>query len=199
MGLVMHGLINRALQCFVRDTYGADRWLEISQLAGLEFADFEAMLGYDDGLTEAVLDALVLRLGMPREAVLEDVGTYLVQHPNAESVRRLLRFGGVTFVDFLLSLDDLPDWARLAVSDLDLPKLEFCEHAANRFSVSCHSPHAGFGHVLMGILRALADDYGALVFLEHLGTQKHVEVIEITLIEAAYAKGRSFELGLAGG
>lgn len=195
----MHGLINRAVQCFVRDTYGPDRWLESARLAGLDFTEFEAMLHYDDSLTEALLDAVSGQLGVPRETVLEDIGTYLVSHPNVEALRRLLRFGGVTFIEFLHSLDDLPDRARLAVSDLELPMMELREHAANRFSLICLGRHDGFGYVMMGVLRTLADDYGALVFLEHQGGGKKREVIEITLIEAAFAEGRSFELGARAG
>jgi len=49
--------------------------------------------------------------------------------------------------------------------------------------------------VMMGVLRAMADDYGALVILDHHGVQDGDEVISITLIETAFAEGRSFELG----
>ena len=195
----MHGLINRAIQCFFRDSYGRERWIEITHLADLGFADFEAMLHYDDAVTEAVLEAAARTLGVARETVLEDIGTYLVSHPNVEALRRLLRFGGVSFVEFLHSLDELPDRAKMAVDDLVLPQMELREFGGNRFSLTCHSPHKGFGHVMMGILRTLADDYGALVFLEHQGGKAGIEVIEITLIETAFAAGRSFELGARAG
>lgn len=195
----MHGLINRAIQCFFRDSYGRDRWIEVTHLADLGFSDFESMLHYDDAVTEAVLDAGAHSLGVARETVLEDIGTYLVSHPNVEALRRLLRFGGVSFVEFLHSLDELPDRARLAVDDLVLPQMELREYGVNNFSLTCHSVHKGFGHVMMGILRTLADDYGALVFLEHQGGGKNAEVIEITLIETEFAAGRSFELGARAG
>ncbi len=195
----MHGLINRAIQCFVVDTYGADRWLRVAHDAGLENSEFESMLHYEDDVTDMVLKAIVRGLGTPLETVLEDIGTYLVSHPNVEALRRLLRFGGVTFIEFLHSLDDLPERARLAVDDLDLPQMELREHAANRFSLACTHSYHGFGFVMMGILRTLADDYGALVFLEHKGGEQGVEEIEITLFEAAFAEGRSFELGARAG
>ncbi len=191
----MHGLINRAIQCFVRDTYGRDVWVEVTHLADIGFTDFEAMLSYEEQITEDVIQAVCQSLGKSQEEVLEDIGTYLVTHPNVEALRRLLRFGGVTFVEFLHSLDDLPDRARLAVSDLDLPFLELREHAANRFSLTCIGPRAGFGHVMMGVLRVMADDYGALVFLEYQGGRRGKEIIEITLVEMAFAEGRRFELG----
>ncbi len=190
----MHGLSNRAIECFIRDTYGHRVWNEIACAGGLDFETFEAMLRYDPALTEAVLAAASERLGKPRDVLLEDVGTYLVSHPSTEAVRRLLRFGGVTFQDFLGSLEELPDRARLAVPDLDLPDLELIEHQEGAATLYCRSPVAGFGWVLVGVLRAIADDYGALVLLEHLGGGDGVEMISIQVHEASFAEGRSFAL-----
>lgn len=191
----MHGLINRAIQGFVTDSYGADRWVEAARFADLDFIEFEAMLTYDDGVTPRVLDAVCEVLGRPRSDVMEDIGTYLVSHPNVEALRRLLRFGGVTFVEFLHSLDDLPDRARLAVADLHLPRIELRDHAPGRFSLVCDSPIKGFGHVLMGVLRAMADDYGVLALLDHQGCGNGIETISISLIETEFAEGRVFDLG----
>lgn len=191
----MHGLVNRAIQSFVCDTYGPVIWAETTTIANLDFIEFEAMLTYDDALTYEVLDALETLLNSSRENILEDIGTYLVSHPTTESLRRLLRFGGVDYIEFLHSLDDLPERARLAVPELALPQLELHDHAANRFSLSINSGPPGFGYVMMGILRSLADDYGALVFLNHTGQCRDSEIIEITLIESSFSTGRSFELG----
>ena len=191
----MHGLVNRAIQGFVSDTYGAEKWIDVAREAGLEFIEFEAMLTYDAVYTPRVLDATAKVLGRPREEVMEDIGTYLVSNPNVEALRRLLRFGGSTFVEFLMSLDDLPDRARLAVSDLHLPGIELHEHTESRFSLVCEAAIDGYGHVMMGLLRAMADDYGALVMLEHTGAGNGVETVSITLVETEFAEGRSFELG----
>lgn len=193
----MHGLINRAIQCFYRDTYGAPAWGDLVRRLELDFTDFEPMLQYNNALTQAMIDEMATALGKDRETVLEDVGTYLISNPAVEAPRRLLRFGGETFLDFLHSLDDLPDRARLAVEDLVLPVLELRDYGGNQFNLLCAGEPLGIGHVLVGVLRAMADDYGALVFLEHKGLSRGAEVIEITLIEAAFAEGRSFELGLA--
>ena len=191
----MHGLINRSIQSFVCDTYGREAWTDIALMARLDFIEFEAMLVYDDALTPAVLDAAAKVLRRPRDELMEDIGTYLVSTPQLEGVRRLLRFGGVGFEDFLQSLDDLADRARLAVSDLVLPRLELREHAFGQYSLICDSPVAGFGHVMMGVLRVMADDYGALVLLDHEGRRQGVETVSITLIEADFAAGRHFDLG----
>ena len=190
----MHGLINRSLQCFLRDTYGPLVWGIIARDADLGFDSFEAMLTYDAALTDAVIDAAAHHLDRPRESVLEDLGTYLVSHPNVEALRRLLRFGGVDFVDFLHSLEDLPGRGRMAVPDLDLPKLALAELGGDRFFLTCHAPVQGGAHVMLGLLRAMADDYGALVLLEHQGLTNGAEGISIHILEQSFAAGRRFDL-----
>ena len=194
----MHGLINRAVERFTRDTYGRETWHGIIHRLDLGVTGFEAMLTYDDAITHEVLGELALTLGKPVAAVLEDIGTYLVSHPNLEALRRLLRFGGLDFVEFLHSLDDLPGRARLAVPDLVLPELELREHARDHYSLTVGplpDRRIAFGPVMMGLLRAMADDYGALVFLDHKGARPEGEIIGIRVIEAAFASGRAFDLG----
>ncbi|MFK7754126.1 MAG: heme NO-binding domain-containing protein [Sedimentitalea sp.] len=191
----MHGLINSAIQSFVCHTYGRDRWVKMAQRSELGFVDYEAMLVYDDDQSRAVLKVICEDLARPEADVLEDLGTFLVSHPEITSVRRLLRFSGTTFVDFINSLDDLPDRVRLAVSDLILPPLELRELTTGLFSLKCGPGLAGYGRVMVGILRAMADEYGALVMLDHTGTPGKHEEISIALIETAFAEGRNFELG----
>lgn len=190
----MHGLINRAIQCFYRDTYGPAAWGDLVRALDLEFSEFEPMLDYDNDITFQVLDQMANALEKERATVLEDIGTYLVSHPNVEALRRLLRFSGVTFLEFLHSLDDLPDRARLAVEDLILPGMELREHGSNRYTLHCTWDQPGFGHVMVGVLRTMADDYGALVFLDHMGAAHGVETIEVTVFESAFAEGRHFDL-----
>ena len=93
--------------------------------------------------------------------VLENIGTYLASHPNVEALRRLLRFEGAHFVEFLYSLDGLHDRARLAVDDLELPTLTLVRHTDTHHSLLCHADFSGWGHLLIGILRVMSDDYGA--------------------------------------
>lgn len=191
----MHGLINKAIQCFVLDTYGRETWREMAQSAALPVMQFEAMLIYEDTLTEQALDATARFLDKPRTDVLEDIGTYLASHPNVEALRRLLHFGGAHFIEFLYSLDDLHDRARLAVDDLELPRLTLVRHTENHYSLLCGAAFPGWGHVLVGILRVMADDYGALACLEHCGAKDQTETIDIRLVHTSYAQGRTFVLG----
>jgi len=191
----MHGLINRAIQAYVCSTFGESRWRDVTDSAELGFSEFEAMLIYTDEQSKKLLTAMEQVLNRPLPEMLEDMGTFLVSNPQVEALRRLLRFGGVNYVEFLHSLDDLPDRARLAVSDLYLPALELTESAPGHFKLLCQDGLPGYANVMMGVLRAMADDYGDLVILEHSGHQDDAEVISVTLVETDFAEGRAFDLG----
>ena len=146
----MHGLINRSIQCFIREAYGASAWQDVVRAADLPVREFEAMLLYDDGLTEKILAGCSQVLGRDVEDVLEDLGTHLVSHPTTEPLRRLLRFGGFDFVDFLHSLDELPDHARLAVADLEMPMLSVHDCGGGAYTLKIRGAISGFGAVFCG-------------------------------------------------
>lgn len=192
----MHGLINFSIQCFVQDTYDLGAWGVVATEVGLGPEGFEAMLNYPDTLTCEVLDAVGRALDKPREAVLEDLGNYLVCGRRMQALRRLLRFGGETFAEFLHSLSDLADRARLAVPDLDFPKLDLrpLSNGGYRLDFNWHVP--GTGHLLQGFLRAMADDYGVLALLECYEADSAGGFITVELLDSSFADGRRFDLAL---
>lgn len=194
---MMHGLINRSIQCFLRDTYGQSAWDTIACEAKLGLDGFEAMLTYPDVLTDMVIDAAVRVLRRPRETLLEDLGAYLVSHETQTSLRRLLRFSGANFADFVNSLEELPERGRLILPNLEVPDLELSDLDHGQFTLRCAAPLRGVGHLMVGLLRAMADDYGALVLLEYQGVEAGGEVISIQIADRAFTAARPFHLGMA--
>ena len=150
----------------------------------------------DVALTEAVIAAASRELNLPRETMLEDMGTALVSHRDRDGLRRLLRFGGVSFRDFLQSVEELPDRARLALPDLHLPDLQLSEDGGGAFTLTAAPPFDGAGYLLIGLLRAMADDYGALVVLDMAPSPDNRDVISILLLDEAHAEGRRFDLAM---
>jgi hypothetical protein len=191
----MYGLVNRAFQRFLMETYGDDAWADVAREIGLRSEGFEPLLSYPDALTDRILQAASGRLGQPAGELLEDLGTFVVAHPSYEPARRLLRFGGADFVDFLHSLDALPDRARLALPGLDFPTLQVDAAPPDRVVLTCGSGLEGFSHVLCGVLRGIADDYGALATIDHVAEagQGAARII-IEIHNSSFAAGRSFEL-----
>lgn len=195
----MHGLVNRCIQNFVIDSYGPSWWAAVVRESQISDHNFEPMLTYPPEVTAAILDASARVLSRPRQEMLEDLGTYLVSHPNLEAVRRLLRFGGSSFVDFLHSLQDLPGRARMALAELDLPDLALSDEGQGHYRLFCAPMVEGTGNIMMGMLRAMADDYGALVLLDHLGRAGQNEVVAIHLLDQSHSEGKRFDLAPASG
>lgn len=192
MGIDMDALLLRSLQGYVRDTFGPQVWQAICRRSALPVEIFEPMLRYDRGLADRVAQDAADVLGRPVETIWEDMGTYLVTNPGHEGVRRLLRFGGVSFADFLHSLEEMPGRARLAMSDITLPEIQLLEAGPEQFRIVCRSRLQGMGRVLVGMLTAMADDYGALCLIEAEGPDR----ITVRVLDTAHAKARHFDLAM---
>ena len=193
----MFGLINVAIQSFVEDSYGRPVWENVVRTAGLDLRDFEAMLPYPDEVTEAVLGAAASIVENDRSSLLQDLGTYLVTHKNMEAVRRLLRYGGREFEEFLISLDELSDRVRIAIPDLEMPDVNQKPLCAGQFLLTVTSRAQGFGSVLKGVVQGLADDYGALILVDLEESKQegmYVERLHVELLELAFGQDRGLDL-----
>lgn len=188
----MDALLLRSLQGYVRDTFGVAVWQAVCRRLGLMVETFEPMLRYYSGIADRVAQGVADVLGRPVEAVWEDMGIHLVTNPRQEGVRRLLRFGGVSFTDFLHSLEEMPGRTRLAVADLQLPDLHLDELAPDRFEIRCQSPVKGLVRVLVGILTAMADDYGALCTIEQ--DEQRRDRILVRVLDRCHNTARRFDL-----
>lgn len=193
----MHGMINRALQGFLVATHGEETWAEVRNLADLRFDEFESMLHYDDEVTVMCFNAATQLLHQQSDALLEDLGTFLVTYKPLDPVRRLLRFGGASFAEFVMSLEELEDRGRLAIPDLELPQITIEHEDATTYQVRAQWKLPGIGPILLGLLRAMADDYGALVVLTLGPAGDDLETIQVKVLDTQHAEGRSFVLAEA--
>ncbi|MEM9394237.1 MAG: heme NO-binding domain-containing protein [Pseudomonadota bacterium] len=191
----MHGLITKSIQRFLEDTYGGEVWLRIAEQAGVPDAQFETMLYYPEKVFDQTLEAACQELDKPSATILEDMGTYIISHPERPALRRLLRFCGASFSDFLNALEDLRGRARLAVPGLDVPALELKPLAEKRYQIAYEWHRKDGIFVISGILRAMADDYGALAFTEVAEDGNGHPTIEIAVLDRAFSEGREFDLG----
>ncbi|QFU08114.1 Heme NO binding protein [Rhodobacteraceae bacterium THAF1] len=192
----MTGALAPALQTFVTDSYGPDVWNSILHDSHASVDTFEVMLSYDGSVASSVLTATAKKLKRAPSEILEDLGIYLVAHDNTKPIRRLLRFGGVDFEGFLETLGDLPDRARLALPHVVLPALTVEEVATGEWIVWCDRKPDGLVHLMLGAIRAMADEYGALVLANLVDDPSQTRCrIDVLISAHSHSEGRAFEIG----
>ena len=195
----MHGIICKAVETFLSVQYGEDAWRRAADAAGCDVRRFETVESYDDAMMADLIAEAADGIDTDPAALLEDLGTWLCTHPPLEPVRRLFRFSGSTFQEMLFSLDEVHERARLALPDLDVPIYSLIDLGDGQYRVASTWMTPGAGSVLIGILRAMADDYGVLAFLEfETGAEVNgqwAEIISIATLDDAFAAPREFSLG----
>ena len=195
----MHGLICKAVEGFVTDQHGPDAWTAIRLDAGLAVTHFESLKVYDQALAEKVFTVAAQTLRRDRSVLFEDVGAWVCTHPPLETVRRLIRFTGRTFVDLLYALDEVHDRACMAVPGLNLPRYRLVREGEGEFEVYSRWRISGGAAVLTGVLRAMADDYGTLALID-AGESRFedgvwLERIHVRVVDHAFQAPREFILG----
>lgn len=179
----MHGLINRSIESFVRSCYGNLRWREVAADVGLTDEGFQSFRHYSDDITSALIASVSERLGKPREELLEDLGAWLARH---EAVRRLLRFSGSDYSDFVISLEELPGRAQMVIPDLEVPTIRVQVCGAQQFRIHITEGNEFWQALTAGILRAMSDDYGALTLIVDEENSIFVDVSDASFGEARY-------------
>jgi hypothetical protein len=192
----MYGLLLRSIQTYLRATFGSAVWARVLRAAAMPSEGFEPMLPYDQATLDSVVSACSDELGRSPDVILEDVGTFLVAHPGNTALRRLLHFGGANYEEFLYSLEELPDRGRLALPGLDLPQVALSNLGVGKFRLSFSGGFPSLFPVIVGVLRAMADDYGALVLIdtEREAALESEFVLSVNLLSEAHGAGHQFEL-----
>ncbi|MTH64804.1 heme NO-binding domain-containing protein [Paracoccus shanxieyensis] len=182
----MDGMINHAIESFLKSSYGNAFWNDTLCRARVEPQGFLSMSGPKLGATSRVLNAAAISLGKPVHELLEDLGAWLVR---VEPIRRLLRFGGRDFGDFVLSLEELPGRARMILPDLALEELQVSQDEMGDYVIGAKGMPRGWIWAIAGALRGMADDYGTLALISVDGC---TITLSIALVE--HAASRPFDL-----
>ena len=180
----MHGLVNRAIEEFVRITYGEALWVAAAAAAGVDSRGFALIRHYEAELTGRLMKELSCRLGRSPRDLAEDVGAWVAR---LGSIRRLLRFSGSDFSAFMMALPELHGRALMVVRGFELPRLAVTRQAGGwRLASDCEPIWL---HAVVGMLHAMADDYGVLAVIALEG-----RTINVIMPLADFSAGRPFSI-----
>lgn len=182
----MHGFIIRGIELFLRARHGDAVWAAVCAATGLDRRGTQIMRNYKTEMVQRMILSASTVLHMERDECLEDVGGWI---PRLDSVRYLMRFSGSCFEDFVLSLDDLHDRARVVLPGLELPKIATQMIAPQRYSLEILSEAQDWYPVLAGLLRGMADDYGVLAIVERNDTS-----LDVRIVDDRFTEGSQFSL-----
>lgn len=181
----MHGLINRSIEAFLRQVYGETLWQEVARSEGVDPRGFLTVRSYPHPVSNGLIEAAAQRLGKPAPELVEDLGAWLAR---LEAIRRLLRFSGRSFPEFIHRLGELPGRARMIVPDLDMPPIAVRTISPGHLEVRIDGIE-GWTWGVAGLIRAMADDYGALGLIQQDG-----KVVNIHISDDEFSEGRGFTL-----
>lgn len=183
----MHGLINRSIEGFLRDTYGDAFWADVAEASGIDARGFQTVRHYPDTISYALINHATLLLDKPETELLEDLGAWLAR---VEPIRRLLRFSGRDFADFLHSLEELQGRAHMVIPDLGMPRVRVEARSGDEMRIVMPDCFNEWRSVMAGLVRGMADDYGALGLIAVEGI-----AVVVLISHDAFSEGRGFELG----
>lgn len=135
---------------------------------------------------EEMLRDAARNLTKPMDELIEDLGAWLVRQ---NEIWRLLRFCGSDFLDFLLRLDELPERMRLVTDDIAVPEITLSRSENGLVWVTLGGGSPRWAALFSGLLRAMADDYGALCVIT-----RNDDGICIDVSDLDFAKARTFRL-----
>ena len=158
----MHGLINRSFELFLRDCYGDRTWERVARHSKVDPRGFFLLQSSSDSITATLVDEASKVLKKPSGELVEDLGGWLTRR---EPIRRLLRFSGRDFSEFVDMLGDFPNRVVMIIPSLKAPRIVVTMRSAQHYEVVVDSDTDIWPVLLAGILRGMADDYGALAVI----------------------------------
>jgi hypothetical protein len=186
----MYGLIDRALEDYVRRGFGENAWKEIQAGAGLDEDHlFVSMESYPDELTYRLVQAASAVLGMSVPQVLQAFGEHWVLYTAQEGYGEMLAMFGADLEQFLLNLDNLHSHVALTFPALRPPSLqvERIPGEGNTLLLHYRSERAGLAPMVVGLLRGLGRRFSQEIAVQQLdrqATDDH-DVFRIVILGAA--------------
>ncbi len=152
----MYGLVNQAVEDFVRRGFGDDAWQQIRENAGVNLELFVSMDSYPDELTYKLVGAATEVLKMDAAQILESFGEHWVLYPAQEGYGQMLEMFGSSLEEFLLNLDNLHSHVGMTFPALRPPSFTVEPVEGGRaLLLHYRSERAGLAPMVMGLLKGL--------------------------------------------
>ncbi|MEO0344438.1 MAG: diguanylate cyclase [Pseudomonadota bacterium] len=190
----MLGLINQGLRSFVLAFHGEKSWSAMRARRAELPEDFEVLLDYPPDITTTLLAEIAMIRDVDRRDVLEDLGTYLVTNLWEARIRDLILTCGADFNNFMARAPVILQALEQIEPRSNCKAFSFKTKAKGQYEIRNSGDMLYAAPLIVGVLRAIADHFGALVTLKHKqnkwGGHAHNK-FELTVFEAGHGIGGS--------
>ena len=159
----MYGMVNHGIQTFVMKNFGEADWNDICAKVGLKDRNFEGMMTYPDEVTYKLVGVLSEKYDLTPEQVLKTFGDYWVDYSGASTIGQLLRFGGLSLIERLDTLNEMHDRIKMSMPHLKPPTFEFEEGDGTEHKLHYASEREGLESMVIGLIEGLGRETGEKV------------------------------------
>lgn len=163
----MYGLVNKAVEGFVKEQLGDDGWTQVCAKAGLSDPTFISMDAYDDSVTYNIVGAACEITGLEASTILEGFGRYWMLYTAEEGYGPLLDMTGSTVHEFLDNLNGMHSRIRATFPELRPPDFEVTDETEETLLLHYRTERPGLAPMAVGILYGLAERLGQEITVEH--------------------------------
>jgi len=173
----MYGLVNQALEDFVKQGFGDAAWNRVRDGAGISLDMFVSMDSYPDEVTYKLVGAATEVLGLNTAQILEAFGEHWVLYTAQAGYGEMLAMFGSDLRAFLLNLDNLHSHVAMTFPDLRPPSFKV-EPVDGSDSLLLHyrSQRAGLAPMVIGLLKGLGKRFSqdiSIAQTAHRGPDDH--------------------------
>lgn len=160
----MYGLVNQALEDFVKKSHGEAVWEQVRDKAGINVEMFVSMDSYPDEVTVKLVAAATEVLGLDANRILAAFGEHWVLYTAQEGYGQMLSMFGSNREEFLLNLDNLHSHVGLTFSSVCPPSFEV-ERIDDGRALLLHyrSQRCGLTPMVVGLLKGLGQRFSQAI------------------------------------
>ena len=164
----MYGIVNKAIQDLVTETFGEDKWEAIKEKSTVDVEFFLSNEPYDDDITYKLVGAAAEVLNISAGEVLQAFGEWWILKTGKEKYGGLMEAGGNNLKEFLVNLPLFHNRIMLMYPKLTPPEFKVSDVEENSIHVHYHSEREGLQEFVRGLMSGLGKMYKVEVGVELL-------------------------------
>jgi Haem-NO-binding len=164
----MYGIVNRAIQDLVSETFGEEKWEIIKEKSGIDVDFFISTEPYDDDITYQLAGAISEEMTIPVHDVLFAFGEWWVLKTARQKYGGMMESGGASLKEFLVNLPVFHNRFLIMYPKLSPPEFTISHSEESSIWVHYRSKRIGLQDFVRGILSGLGEMYATPVHIELL-------------------------------